>query len=280
MRVRLFALLSALALFVLAAAPASASASKFDPPKSFYLALGDSLAFGYQQAKFNANLPFGEPPTAFNTGYVDDFSTMLQAINPAIKTVNLGCPGETTATFMNGGCPYTASLPLCCQLHDSYAGDQLDAALGFLGKHPGQVSPITIDLGANDLNVCKFDLSCIQTQIAVVATNMHTILTALRGAAPSAEIIVMEYYNPFAFINTSTNVAAEQLNAVIANDAVEVGGRVADAFTPFNVALPQPQTLCTLTLFCTQGDIHASDQGYMVIANQFFSASGYARLSD
>lgn len=283
MRVRLFALITALALFVLAAAPASASTSKFNPPKSFYLALGDSLAFGYQEAKFEATFPV-EPPSQFNTGYVDDFSTMLKTVNPAIQTVNLGCPGETTATFMDGGCPYTAS-PLCCQLHDSYAGDQLDAALGFLGKHPGQISPITIDLGANDLNVCKFDLSCIQTQIAIVATNMHTILTALRAAAPSAEIIVMEYYNPYAVIDATTNVGAKALNSAIADAATAVGGRLADAFTPFNLASTDPTielaTLCTLTLYCTSlHDIHASDQGYMVIATQFWSASDYTRLID
>jgi lysophospholipase L1-like esterase len=278
MRVRLFALLAASVLFVLAAAPASASESKFDPPKSFYLALGDSLAFGYQQAKINANFPV-EDPAAFTTGYVDVFSTSLRTVNPAIQTVNFGCPGETTVTFMSGGCPYTAP-PFSFRLHNSYPGDQLDAALAFLNAHRGQVSPITIDLGANDVDHCNFDPSCIQAGISAVATNMHTILTALRGAAPSAEIIVMEYYNPFAVIPGVTNVAVEALNAAIANDATEVGGRLADAFTPFNLA-PQPATLCTLTLFCTSlQDIHASDAGYKVIAQQFWSASGYARLID
>jgi hypothetical protein len=36
---------------------------RFNPPKQHYLALGDSLAFGSQQAKFNANLP-SVPPSA------------------------------------------------------------------------------------------------------------------------------------------------------------------------------------------------------------------------
>src|SRR2546425_5265946 len=108
MRVRFLALLAALSLLVLAALPASASTSnpKFNPPKSFYLALGDSLAFGYQQSKFIANLPT-ENPSAFVTGYVDDFAGMLHGIDPAIETVNLGCPDETTSSFMAGGCPHT-----------------------------------------------------------------------------------------------------------------------------------------------------------------------------
>jgi hypothetical protein len=91
----------------------------------------------------------------------------------------------------------------------------------------------------------------------------------------------MEYYNPFAVIDPATNVGAQSLNAVLASDAVAVRGRLADAFTPFNLASVEPATLCALTLFCTSlNDIHASDDGYLVIAQQFWSASGYGRLDD
>ena len=272
MRVRLFALLSAVGLLVLAAAPASASTSKpkFDPPKSFYLALGDSLAFGYQLIKFNDNLPT-ENPAAFNTGYVDDFSTMLQSVNPGIQTMNFACPDESTVSFINGQCPYTA---FGFALHSSYSGSQLDAALGFLHAHPGEVSPITIDLGVNDLNICS-DPTCVVAQIHVVAVNMASILSALRNAAPSAEIIVMQYYNPYG--DPIRNSVAQALNAALASDATAIRGWLADAFTPFNGAPVAP--LCVLTLICTSPpDVHASDTGYLVIAQQFWAASGYGRL--
>ena len=277
MRVRLFALLSALGLLVLAAIPASASTSKpkFDPPKSYYLALGDSLAFGYQQSRFIANFPT-ESPSAFDTGYVNDFAGRLRGIDPAIETVNLGCPGETTSSYLAGGCPYTAQG---FGLHRAYGGAQMDAAISFLKAHPGEVSPITIDLGANDVNACGADQTCIAGAIATVGENMAGILSTVRASAPSAEIIVMEYYNPFAFLDTGTNAASQALNSVLAGDAALVRGRTADAFTPFNLALPQPDTLCTLTFFCTSGDVHATDRGYGVIAEQFWVASGYERLS-
>lgn len=277
MRVRLLALLSAAALFGLAAVPAAASTPKFDPPKSFYLALGDSLAFGFQQGKFLANLPT-ENPSAFSTGYVDDFSAMLRDINARIETVNFGCPGETTVSFIAGPCGYQAAG---FRLHNGFSGDQLDAAMEFLHAHPGQVSPITIDLGANDVNACNLVPSCVPGAIAKVGANMRTILSALRAAAPSAEIIVMQYYNPFAVLDPTTDTSAEALNAVLSSDAALVRGRLADAFTPFNLAAPQPATLCALTLFCTPlQDIHASDAGYLVIAQQFWAASGYGRLGD
>jgi lysophospholipase L1-like esterase len=274
MRVRLFALVSALALFVLAAVPASASTSepKFNPPKSVYLALGDSLAFGYQQYKFNANYPT-ENPSAFATGYVDDFANMLRGINPGIQTVNFGCPAETTVTFISGQCVYTA---FGLQLHNGYSGSQLGAALAFLHAHPGQVSPITIDLGVNDVNVCS-DPSCALAKIQIVAVNMGIILSALHDAAPSAEIIVMQYYNPFG--DPTRNSVVQALNAALESDTAAVRGRLADAFTPFNLA--PPGTLCVLTLICTPlHDTHASDAGYLVIAQQFWAASGYSRLVD
>src|SRR5256885_10345280 len=74
---------------------------------------------------------------------------MLKGINPAIETVNLGCPDETTSSFMAGGCPYTAAG---LRLHRAYGGAPLDAAISLLKAPPGEGSPITIDPGANDTN--------------------------------------------------------------------------------------------------------------------------------
>ena len=123
----------------------------FNPPKKSYLALGDSLAFGFQFGIYNQHFPV-VPPELFVHGYVDDFSQMLRPIRPDIQTVNYGCPGETSASFIHGGCPYTTQG---FTLHDSYSGSQLDAAITFLRSHSGQVSPITLNLGTNDLNALQ-----------------------------------------------------------------------------------------------------------------------------
>src|SRR5689334_6661515 len=148
-RTRAACLLAVVAAAALFAAPVAQAdpGPKHNPPKSIYLALGDSLAFGYQQAKFNANLP-NENPAAYNTGYVDDFAQQLAAIDPGIETVNLGCPGETTDSLLGlAPCPYHPPFAL----HTDYTGAQIDAAVKVLQDHPGQVSPVTIDIGANDL---------------------------------------------------------------------------------------------------------------------------------
>ena len=130
-----------------AAAPAATiddAPAKFNPPKSYYLALGDSHTYGFQNSKFFAGLP----PAAFNTGYVDVFAARLRVIRPDITLVNYGCPGESTSSFIVGPCLFNArGLPL----HDAFEGSQLDAALAFLAAHPGQVSPITLQLFGNDM---------------------------------------------------------------------------------------------------------------------------------
>src|SRR5512145_2391275 len=132
-------LLALLAPGPLAAGPLQ---PKFNPPKSYYLALGDSVTYGYQQSKV------GLPPAAFDTGYVDDFAVLLRQIRPGITTVNFGCPGETTGSFILGPCLWTTFGE---RLHDDFTGSQLDAAVGFLRAHPGEVSPITITLWGGDV---------------------------------------------------------------------------------------------------------------------------------
>src|SRR5437870_1136028 len=67
-------------------------------PASDYLALGDSLAYGYQAAKFGAEYP-NVVPASFNTGYADVLSGWLQSLKRPIDTLNFGCPGESSDSF-------------------------------------------------------------------------------------------------------------------------------------------------------------------------------------
>ncbi|SRR5712692_909938 len=274
---------AAFALFCLSP---SVGAAEFNPPKHYYLALGDSLAFGLQFGKFFSELATGTyDPASFNTGYVDDFAAQMRSIDPGLETVNLGCPGETTGSF-EGVCLFKGfGLPL----HTNYSGSQLSAALSFLHEHPGQVGPITIDIGFNDAALpCAgptflIDVACLHTTmpaaLVTVAQNLPTILSELRQASPSSEIIVMTFYNPFYVQDTSTDALITSLNEELAGIAVRAHARIADAFGPFNRNGDETSTVCSLTLMCPGLDVHPSDAGYAVIAQQFWTASGYSRLS-
>ena len=72
LRWRRFCIIAAVLAVFVGVPAAQAASPKPKPPRKVYLAMGDSLAFGYQQAKVIANLP-NPSPSLFNTGYVDVF---------------------------------------------------------------------------------------------------------------------------------------------------------------------------------------------------------------
>jgi lysophospholipase L1-like esterase len=262
-------------LTVLCLAPA-AGAARSTPT---YLALGDSLAFGYSQARFNSLLPSGEPASAYHTGYVDDFGKVLKPLHPGLQVVNDGCPGETTDSFINGPCQYQLAFPL----HHPYAGSQLADAVAYLQAHPGSVNPVTLDIGANDAlglikETCKLQPACVQegapALFAHIATNLGLILGALRHADPQGQIIVLGLYNPFGSSLAGADQLTAALNETLAKVAAGAGARFANPLPYFNPPgrLEQP-AVCLLTNMCTPlVDIHPTDLGYAVLAGVLLGA--------
>ncbi len=130
---------------------------------STYLALGDSLSYGYHAEQFSEELKnkgFAEA-TNYEEGFVNDFGATLKVLQPKLQIANLGCPGETTETFINGpGAPYTGSycaggptgspFPFAFLHHPYTHNSQMEEAEAILKANPN-VSPITVDLGANDI---------------------------------------------------------------------------------------------------------------------------------
>ena len=234
-------------------------------PKQHYLALGDSLAFGYQ------------PNRDFTHGYVNDLFQILQ--NEGTKDVtNYGCPGETSSTFINGGCPYAPQG----------APAQLAAAVAFLQQNAGKVSPVTLDIGANDVlgpnidvSTCVVNVSGFNADLAILDTNLTgTILPAVQGALRvngrvTGDIVMMNYYDPFQNFCPNTVSYAQTLNQHLAND-VSGFGIIVDVFTAFGGPGVQNPNLCTYTWMCAAPplvpDIHPTSTGYQVIANTFAAA--------
>jgi lysophospholipase L1-like esterase len=175
---------------------------------------------------------------------VDDLAVMLRGIRPDIQTVNFGCPGETSLTFINGGCNYTSRG---FSLHNGYSGPQLSAALAFLQEHPGQVSPITINIGGNDFNrlqsICGSDLSCYEVHgpaiLAATRANLDQILGAIRNTAPNAEIITFTTYDLTVLVDPRFGRFTAAFNDVVTDTARSHSVRVADVFGAFNDG-PQP----------------------------------------
>jgi len=163
-----------------------------DADVHYYVSLGTSLSVGIQPNSSGVLLPTDD-------GYADQLFDRIRLVFEAVaaaqprelRLVKLGCAGETLDDMMNGGsCPY-------------FAGSQLEAAVEFLNDNRGKVHLITIDIGANDfvnagcLGTTEY-LACTNAVSAQIATDLATVLTALRDAAdPGTTIVGMNYYNPY-----------------------------------------------------------------------------------
>ena len=246
-----------------------------DRPPFYYLALGDSLAAGYQP----------DPSIGPDQGYVPRVFQAFQAKVPNSELVNLGCGGATTTTLLSGGgaCSYDA-------------GSQLAAAEQFLRDHRGRVLLVTIDIGGNDINRCAatgtIDEVCAADAIGTVATNLQEIMRRLRLAAPLVRMVGMTYYDPYlaAWLSGAAGQAlaqqsiglTTQLNQQLTAVYTARRARVADvegAFDTTDLAATTGaggvplavERICTLTWMCTRQDIHPTSAGYAVIAQAFLA---------
>jgi len=287
-------LLLAVALLLGACDAANELVNGDDEDVYYYVSLGTSLAVGVQPDSNGLLLPT-------NDGYADVLFDNIRpgfrntgAQNRDLEHIMLGCPGESLDDMINGGnCPYIA-------------GSQLAAAVDFLSENQGRIHLVTIDMGANDFRGANcidttVDMTCINTVSAQIATDLATVLAALRDAAgPNVTIVGMNYYNPF--LGSWLEGAAGQTLAMetaqgvgVLNDFLSTtygtaGVPIADVAVAFdsdnfttivpsplpapNDMLPQSvANICTFTFMCDPGpvgpDIHATDAGYSLIADTF-----------
>lgn len=284
---RLIAILAGLVLALGLAGPASAAPGQSGSHAVlYYLSLGDSLAAGQQ--------PTGDPADNHKTdrGYADQLYQIASASFRDLRHVKLGCSGETTVTFVQGG--------KCAYRH----GSQLDEALAFLHAHRGFVAFVTIDLGWNDFP-CETGVECVPPGLVSIEANLPSILQTIREAAgPGVPIVGATLYDPFlAYWLTGPDgqalATASVWQAIVPiNDAVEAiyqaqGMPVADvegAFmtTSFTPLVPLPgdgtvplnvATICAYTWVCTPPplgpDNHATDAGYHAMALAFAARLGF-----
>jgi lysophospholipase L1-like esterase len=256
---------------LLTAAGRAAPAASAGNPKGYYLALGDSITYGFQPTKARP----GARPSAFDSGYVDVVATRLRKVAPGIEVVNYGCPGESTVTFTRGGCPAFADR---IELHDAFRGSQLRAALSFLRGHPEDVSPITLTLYGNDwlpllLDTCKGNIACVRKHAPKVTASfgsrLRSILEQLRAAAPTAEIVVTGAWNPDPGQLRQLRSTYRSLEASIARAATASHARIARMLPVFNPPVnvrAQRARLCAFTFICSKGDPHPTDAGYRAMA--------------
>lgn len=236
----------------------------------YYMALGNSLSFGYQ------------PNLDFSAGFADDIYTYLHGAG-VTAVVNYACAGETTGTMIEGGCAARFAHK------GSYTGPQLKAAIDFLTnpRNRGRVSPITLEIGANDVfadwdqSTCSVgpnanvDLATMDFNLTnTILPELEKALTTPRGA-PSGELHILNYYNPFAKDCSNSGQFVRLLNSHIAADAAKFRVPVVDIYTAFGGDNNTASNLCDYTWMCSRfHDIHPTNQGYQVIATAVETSLG------
>lgn len=246
----------------------------------YYMALGNSLSFGYQ------------PNLDFSSGFADDIINDLRQANVTSKSqqistqiVNFACAGETTATMINGGCVGQFAH------HGSYTGAQLQAALAFLkdARHQGRVSPITLEVGANDVDgdfnptTCtpnssaEADLAQMDANLTdIILPDLTKALTTSTGAQVG-DLHMLNYYNPYAKICSDSAVFTHELNDHLQADAAKFRIPIVDIYTAFGGDMGMASHICDYTWVCDphfQENIHPTTEGYRVIANAVEAALG------
>ena len=156
-------------------ATATATATK---AKRYDISLGDSYSVGYQ----NPNL-------LHSTGFTGDV-----AKKEKLTLANFGCSGATTTSiFTQDGCPTANSAPASSG-GVAYPGtNQVQAALDFIGAHPGTIDLVTVSIGGNDVTACTTlstaaaILTCVETADTTIATNVGELVGELDTALTAGD---------------------------------------------------------------------------------------------
>ena len=207
-------------------------------PGSTYLALGDSVTFGYEEPQVVP--PPNYPDASSFTGFPEVVGSALH-----LNVVNAACSGETSSSLIDatapsngcesspgGGPGYRTRFPL----HVNYTGSQLGFAVSYLKKHHS-VRLVSLMIGANDFFLCQETTAdkcaSLPEQAAVGATignNVKTILSAIRNKAHyGGQIAIVNYYS-LDYSSASTTALSGVLNSTMDTAAKPFHVVIADGF--------------------------------------------------
>jgi len=266
------------------AAPAALHGSaRADRAPRYYLSLGDSYAVGYQPS----------PLPGATGGY-----TAYVAAKTHLRLVNYGCGGATTSSLLTAdGCASPYGPPAAAHAASYPHQTQVGAATSFMRRHRGEIGLVTVSIGGNTVTRCASAASptgCVLSAIPEIERNVTRLAADLRAAAGRhvpilgltyPDVLLGLWVYPSSHADTSLaslSVTAFKslLNPALTKAYSAAGAHLVDitAATGGYVPLTKTTTLapygkipvavakvCTLTWYCTQGNIHAKTAGYDLI---------------
>jgi lysophospholipase L1-like esterase len=251
-----------------AAGPASAASASHS--RGTYLALGDSVPFGYRGGQ--------SPATYAHAGNFVGYPEFV-AEELHLRLLNASCPGETTASFMDvtaqsNGCENSIGSDIGYRdqypLHVKYTGSQLAYAVHVLGRVP-RVRLVTLMLGTNDAFVCQqttADMcqSELPSVVAKVQQNVSTILSTLRSTGHySGPIVVVDYY-ALNYRDPVQLAGLQLLNGALMAAATANSAVVADGFGAFRARALAAGGSSIAAGLVLPNDVHPTRLGQRLLA--------------
>ena len=243
-----------------------------------YLALGDSVPFGY----FGNAGPRYLDPDNF-VGYPE-----LVADDLRLRLLNASCPGETTASFIDAdaqsnGCQNSVGSPIGFRdsfpLHVDYQGSQLDYAVETL-QESRRVRLVTLQLGANDGFICQRAGECstvagMEALAARVQENLDLILSTLRDEGDyDGRIVVVTYY-ALNYADPVEVASIQILNEAISAAAAANGAAVADGFAALQPLALQAGGSSVAAGLVYPDDVDPTAEGQRLLATAVEQALGH-----
>ena len=252
-----------------------------------YLALGDSVPFGYRPAGATPTPNYLDPTSL--VGYPSYVGHRLR-----LRVANATCPGETTASLMtpgaqSNGCENSLDSPVgyrtAYPLHVDYTGTQLAYALRYLRTHH-RTRLVTLMVGANDLFLCQRTNAdqCTGADflatVAQVRANVDDILGALRRHY-HRRLVVVTYYS-LDYGDAAATAAIAALDGALASAATAHHAVVADGFGAFQRATAAyGGDACAAGLLVPLADgtcdVHPTAKGHHVLARAVLRAVRHRR---
>jgi lysophospholipase L1-like esterase len=232
-----------------------------------YTAIGASDAIGYGSSV--ACLPFASDCTN-GMGYVQLLTRQLQGQGMTVTLRNLGIPGAVIGPGVQA---------LAAQYNHPVPANFIDAEVPFV---PRDSTLVTIFAGGNDVNTVGSAIrggaggsdatAFVDQQIRAFGTEYGTLISGIRGRAPSARIVVANL----------PNFAAIPMTAGYSRQDRELIQRISVGFSTQVINPLTSQGISVVDLLCnprfadpgvfSADGFHPNDSGYAILAAEMLRA--------
>jgi lysophospholipase L1-like esterase len=228
----------------------AASPDRLPPPdRPWMLAVGDSITAGYTlDPHFDG---------ASHTWALQVRDHLTSTSGEAWELYSLACPGETTTSYVAGGCIARRLVP------GLQGRSQHTAVAAAIRERGASLRLIVVELGTNDYFAARRRGGEVDASLDQAALRLDAVVADLQRLAPGVPVVVADVYDPHG--NALSWLQAVHLDERIEAVAQARHAAVADFLHAVDQPLAEHDDRCRL-LDCAHHDIHPTLAGQTALA--------------